>query len=170
MPVALRPPVVTLLTMHGTLLCIHQVEIVDAERYRYDGECLIKAQEMGHPGIVNITQKQIIALADLTQDEFIFRVESTGALSAEAIVRQAIDIMLEKINSIGAAVREVQASSMETSGHAPAASGNLHVLCMLPSSRKSCFSRHAWSPGVSNTCSCPVVTDAMLASAQPRQL
>jgi len=81
-----------------------RVEIVDAERYRYDGECLIKAQEMGHPGIVNITQKQ---------DEFIFRVESTGALSAEAIVRQAIDIMLEKINSIGAAVREVQASSME---------------------------------------------------------
>lgn len=43
-----------------------KVEIEEAEKYRFDGECLIKAEEMGHPGIVEIHQKQ---------DEFIFRVE-----------------------------------------------------------------------------------------------
>lgn len=42
-----------------------QIEIEDAERYRYDGECLIAAEEMGKPGLVEIRQKQ---------DTFIFRV------------------------------------------------------------------------------------------------
>ncbi|KAG1666243.1 hypothetical protein FOA52_011545 [Chlamydomonas sp. UWO 241] len=78
-----------------------RVEIEDAERYRYDNECLAKAEEMGHPGIVSIRQKQ---------DEFIFRVESTGVLTAETIVRQALDILLDKINALGSAVREAQAA------------------------------------------------------------
>lgn len=36
-----------------------QVEVEDPERYRFDGECLLKAEEMGHPGIVEIEQKQV---------------------------------------------------------------------------------------------------------------
>ena len=42
------------------------------------------------------------------QDEFIFRVESTGALTAESIVRHAIEIVVEKINALSVAVREIQ--------------------------------------------------------------
>jgi hypothetical protein len=44
----------------------------------------------------------------IAQDEFIFRVESTGALTAEVIVQHAIEIIIEKINSLSAAVREIQ--------------------------------------------------------------
>lgn len=39
-----------------------QVEIENAEWYRFDGECLSKAEEMGHPGIVTIKQKQVTTL------------------------------------------------------------------------------------------------------------
>lgn len=78
-----------------------RVEIEDAEKYRFDDECLIKAEEMGHPGIINIQQKQ---------DEFIFRVESTGVLTAESIVRQSIEIIIDKINMLSSAVREIQAA------------------------------------------------------------
>ena len=48
-----------------TITCTTQIEIEEAERYRYDGECLIAAEEMGKPGLVEIRQKQ---------DTFIFRV------------------------------------------------------------------------------------------------
>lgn len=78
-----------------------RVEIEDAEKYRYDNECLIKAEEMGHPGIVDIQQKQ---------DEFIFRVESTGSLSAGEIVKNALEVLLEKINTLSSAVRDIQAA------------------------------------------------------------
>ena len=66
-----------------------KVEIEEAEKYRFDGECLIKAEEMGHPGIVEIQQKQ---------DEFIFRVESTGVMTAETIVRQAMEVIMAKLD------------------------------------------------------------------------
>ena len=36
-----------------------QVEVEDPEKYRFDGECLAKADDMGHPGIVDIQQKQV---------------------------------------------------------------------------------------------------------------
>jgi hypothetical protein len=35
------------------------VRVVNVEEYHYDGECLAKAEELGHPGIVAITQKQV---------------------------------------------------------------------------------------------------------------
>ena len=44
------------------------------------------------------------------QDEFVFRVESTGVLKAEAIVRSAMAIIVEKINTMSVAVREVQSN------------------------------------------------------------
>lgn len=36
-----------------------QIEIDNPEAYKFDGECLLKAEEMGHPGIVEIKQKQV---------------------------------------------------------------------------------------------------------------
>lgn len=152
-----------------------QIEVDDAERYRYDGECLACAEELGKPGLVEITQKQ---------DEFIFRVrvcarahartparlrtrphacarartparartharmhtrvpakgsgccsraaahtlqpararcavlqvESTGALPAEAIVRQAVDNLLQRINVLQVELNRAdqQAQAMES--------------------------------------------------------
>ena len=52
-----------------TLRVCSQVEVEDPERYRYDGECLLKAEEMGHPGIVDIQQKQV-RLGEGTQGPF----------------------------------------------------------------------------------------------------
>ena len=76
-----------------------KVEVEDPEKYRFDGECLVKAEEMGHAGIVDIQQKQ---------DEFVFRVESTGVLSAESIVRQAMEVILAKLDVLAAETREVK--------------------------------------------------------------
>lgn len=44
------------------------------------------------------------------QDEFIFKVESTGVLKAESIVRQALEVIIDKINTISSAVREIQST------------------------------------------------------------
>jgi DNA-directed RNA polymerase II subunit RPB3 len=46
-----------------------QIEVAEAEQYRYDGEVLAKAEELGKPGAITITQKQ---------DTFIFRVRREG--------------------------------------------------------------------------------------------
>ncbi len=54
-----------------------QIEIEDAERYRYDGECLVAAEELGKPGLVEIRQKQ---------DEFIFRVRAWGRVRVRTCV------------------------------------------------------------------------------------
>lgn len=57
-----------------TLNTLLQIEVEDAERYRYDGECLISAEELGKPGLVEIRQKQ---------DEFIFRVRAISGLCTD---------------------------------------------------------------------------------------
>lgn len=48
--------------------------------------------------------------AHTLQDEFIFKVESTGVLKAESIVRQALEVIIDKINTISSAVREIQST------------------------------------------------------------
>ncbi|GFH31149.1 DNA-directed RNA polymerase II, 36 kDa polypeptide, partial [Haematococcus lacustris] len=70
------------------------VEIDNVENYRYDGDVLAKAEELGKPGVISIRQKT---------DEFIFRVESTGVLAAEAIVMKAVDLLLARINTLAQA-------------------------------------------------------------------
>lgn len=42
--------------------------------YHYDGECLAKAEELGHPDIVSITQKQ--ASRDLEAQKLFLLAES----------------------------------------------------------------------------------------------
>lgn len=32
---------------------------MNAEAYHYDGECIAKAEELGHPEIITINQKQV---------------------------------------------------------------------------------------------------------------
>mmetsp|Transcript_34731 Transcript_34731/g.87890 ORF Transcript_34731/g.87890 Transcript_34731/m.87890 type:complete len:313 (-) Transcript_34731:540-1478(-) len=74
-----------------------KIEIEDPERYRYDNELLNKVDEIGKTGAVQITQRQ---------DCFVFKVESTGVLPAEEIVRQAAHILLQKIDGLAQQVRE----------------------------------------------------------------
>ena len=45
----------------------HQVEIVNAEAYAYDGECIAKAEELGKPGLVDIQPKQVHAPHESTE-------------------------------------------------------------------------------------------------------
>jgi len=37
-----------------------QIDIVNAELYHYDGDCIAKAADMGYPGLVDIRQRQVI--------------------------------------------------------------------------------------------------------------
>mmetsp|Transcript_10179 Transcript_10179/g.17727 ORF Transcript_10179/g.17727 Transcript_10179/m.17727 type:complete len:312 (-) Transcript_10179:631-1566(-) len=82
-----------------------QIEVEEVERYRYDNEVLLKAEELGKPGVIIINQKL---------DEFIFKVESTGVLDAEAIVRQSVELLLTRINTLTQVIKEAaQVAPME---------------------------------------------------------
>ena len=36
-----------------------QIDILNAELYHYDGDCIAKAADMGFPGLVDIRQRQV---------------------------------------------------------------------------------------------------------------
>lgn len=40
-----------------------QIDIVNVEAYHYDGDCIVKAADMGFPGLVDIRQRQARAAA-----------------------------------------------------------------------------------------------------------
>lgn len=68
-----------------------EVEVENPSAYKYDDECILKAEEMGKPGLVDIKMKM---------DTFNFQVESTGAHPPEHIVLRALGILLEKLSVI----------------------------------------------------------------------
>jgi len=68
-----------------------EVEVENPSSYKYDDECVLKAEEMGKPGLVDIKMKM---------DTFNFQVESTGAHSPDHIVLRALGILLEKLSVI----------------------------------------------------------------------
>ena len=65
-----------------------RVIVKDPEAYTYDGECIKKAAEMGVPGLVEITPRS---------DDFVFRVETTGALPPATVVVWALETIEEKL-------------------------------------------------------------------------
>ena len=73
------------------------LEVADAERYRFDGECLAKAAELGFPGLLTATARA---------DEFIFRVEGTGALPVSEVVSKALGILEGKLRTLKEALDE----------------------------------------------------------------
>lgn len=73
-----------------------QVEVINAEAYAYDGECIAKAEEMRKPGLIDIQPKP---------DTFIFRVESTGVLPPEVIVSNALEVMQGKLATIASSLQ-----------------------------------------------------------------
>jgi DNA-directed RNA polymerase II subunit RPB3 len=70
-----------------------RIEVADPLTYQYDGEVLVKAEELGIPGAIDIEQQQ---------DQFYFRIEGTGALHAGDVVVIALDIINDKINTLQA--------------------------------------------------------------------
>jgi hypothetical protein len=65
--------------------------VENPEEYAYDGEPLLKAEELRRPGLVEIEQ---------LQDTFIFRVEGTGAHKVADVVDQALAILEGKCNDL----------------------------------------------------------------------
>ena len=68
-----------------------RVEVVDPELYMYDGEVLVKAEELGVPGLVDIVQQQ---------DSFVFRVEGTGVMPAGEVVLSALEVLGRKLDNL----------------------------------------------------------------------
>jgi DNA-directed RNA polymerase II subunit RPB3 len=68
-----------------------QVEVGDAEAYAFDDEPLIKAADMGFPDLLTIKAHP---------NQYLFKVESTGALHAYNIVLLAFDVLLNKLSKI----------------------------------------------------------------------
>jgi DNA-directed RNA polymerase II subunit RPB3 len=66
-----------------------RAEVADPERYAYDEEVLVKAEELGAPGLVDIRRRT---------DAFVFRVEGTGALPARDIVLTAVELLCAKLD------------------------------------------------------------------------
>ena len=74
-----------------------RLEVADAERYRFDGECLAKAAELGFPGLLTATARS---------DEFVFRVEGTGALPVSEVVSKAMGVLEGKLRTLKEALDE----------------------------------------------------------------
>lgn len=72
--------------------CVQNIDL-----YNYNGEIQDKLQDMGRPNLVKIRQKQ---------DHFIFTVESTGALHPEDIVRQSIQVIIQKLHTLSSSLEE----------------------------------------------------------------
>ncbi|KAK9096212.1 hypothetical protein Sjap_021709 [Stephania japonica] len=69
----------------------HQVVVVDPEAYTYDEEVIKKAEAMGKPGLVEIYAKDT---------DFIFTVESTGAIKSSQLVLNAIQVLKQKLDAV----------------------------------------------------------------------
>ena len=65
--------------------------MVDPELYQYDGEVMAKAEELGQPGAIAVEPRD---------DAFVFRVESTGALTPDDIVVTALEVLASKIRTL----------------------------------------------------------------------
>eukprot|EP00192_Tetraselmis_astigmatica_P013274 CAMPEP_0117681520 /NCGR_PEP_ID=MMETSP0804-20121206/19036_1 /TAXON_ID=1074897 /ORGANISM="Tetraselmis astigmatica, Strain CCMP880" /LENGTH=322 /DNA_ID=CAMNT_0005491303 /DNA_START=47 /DNA_END=1015 /DNA_ORIENTATION=- len=72
-----------------------KVEVSNIESYTYDNECVVKAEELGKPGLVDVVQRQ---------DCFIFRLEGTGVHPTKDIVFMAIDSLISKLEGVNAAL------------------------------------------------------------------
>ena len=75
------------------------VVVDDAEAYAYDGEILEKARELGRPGLVEITPRP---------DEFLFRIEGTGALRVRDIILGAVQVLQDKLDGVDGALRDAE--------------------------------------------------------------
>lgn len=72
-----------------------KMEVVNIEIYQYDNECVLKAEEMGKPGLVDIRP---------LQDCFIFRLEGTGVHKTKDVMLMALDSLTAKLDMLNAAL------------------------------------------------------------------
>ena len=84
-----------------TVFAIDQVGEIDIENYKacmMCQECVKKANDLGHEGLIKIDQDPEI---------YNFTVESTGCLTPADIVSKAFDILLKKLEVCEVAVKEL---------------------------------------------------------------
>lgn len=67
------------------------LDVAAPEKYTFDGECVAKAAEMGHPGLVTAGAKP---------GEYVFKVEGTGARPAADVVRAALAVLDTKLRTL----------------------------------------------------------------------
>jgi DNA-directed RNA polymerase II subunit RPB3 len=73
------------------------IEVTDAEVYTYEGEYLKEAESVRFPQIVEIHPRQ---------NQFVFRVETTGALAASEIVNGAFSFLRRKLRQLNSDVEK----------------------------------------------------------------
>ena len=73
------------------------IDVAAPDRYKFDGDCIAKAAEMGHPGLVTATARP---------GEYVFRVEGTGARPAADVVRSALGVLDGKLRTLKRALDE----------------------------------------------------------------
>jgi len=67
------------------------LEVTDPEVYAYEGDCIKEAEEMGLSGLIEIIPKP---------NQFLFRVETTGALNANETIHAALRILCQCLQQI----------------------------------------------------------------------
>lgn len=67
------------------------LEVAAPDKYTFDGECVAKAAEMGHPGLVT---------AGARPGEYVYKVEGTGARPAVDVVRAALAVLDAKLRTL----------------------------------------------------------------------
>eukprot|EP01023_Acetabularia_acetabulum_P006503 TRINITY_DN12704_c0_g1_i1.p1 TRINITY_DN12704_c0_g1~~TRINITY_DN12704_c0_g1_i1.p1 ORF type:complete len:332 (+),score=39.24 TRINITY_DN12704_c0_g1_i1:546-1541(+) len=78
-----------------------RVEVQNPEGYAYDDECIFWGEDRQMPGLLEIEPKQ---------DEFVFKVESTGVLPTKNIINTAIDVLIAKLETVSNSLREDRSS------------------------------------------------------------
>lgn len=79
-----------------------EIAIENMDACMYCGECKIKAEEFKTPDLVSINEKKLTR-----GNEFVFTVETTGALTAEEVVVKAFDVLLGKLNRLSYEVKKL---------------------------------------------------------------
>jgi DNA-directed RNA polymerase II subunit RPB3 len=81
---------------------IADIEDLNVFNCTFCQECTRKAQQMGIPDLVSITEKE---------DRFLFSLEITGALSPEEIVFNAIKVLQQKIVKVQTSFQEIRVAN-----------------------------------------------------------
>jgi len=86
-----------------------RVVVSDLEACTYCNECVIKAQEWGLDNLVAIREK---GSRQGNLRDFVFSVESTGAMSSRAVVEVAFDVLIGKLARLSTEIERLSSSNM----------------------------------------------------------
>ncbi|KAL0489047.1 DNA-directed RNA polymerase II subunit RPB3 [Acrasis kona] len=85
-----------------------RVNVANLNNCTYTMECVERAEEMGFPGLVSVREKETIR----DKHEFIFTVETTGALRPEEIVMMAFNVILKKLERVQSEIEKLYTTNV----------------------------------------------------------